>query len=82
MSQYVPCGRCQSTNVERMNFTWWGGLLGPRLLTHVKCNRCGATYNGKTGKSNTTAIIIYTIIGTGISLALIFALFLAMYLSR
>jgi transposase-like protein len=62
MSQYVPCGRCQSTDVARMGFTWWGGLLGPRVLNHVKCNRCGSTYNGKTGKSNATAIAIYMIV--------------------
>lgn len=62
MSQYVPCGRCQSTDVDRMRFTWWGGLLGPKVLNHVKCNRCGATYNGKTGKSNTTAIAIYMLV--------------------
>ena len=62
MSQYVPCGRCQSTDVARMGFTWWGGLLGPKVLNHVKCNRCGATYNGKTGKSNTAAIAIYMVV--------------------
>jgi uncharacterized protein (DUF983 family) len=42
--------------------TWWGGALGPYLLTHVKCPECGMTYNGKTGQSNTTAIIIYSVV--------------------
>lgn len=44
-----------------MSFTWWGGLVGPKILTHVKCPACGAQYNGKTGKDNTTGIIVYSI---------------------
>src|SRR5438067_8092323 len=27
--------------------------------THVKCGQCRATYNGKTGASNTVGIVIY-----------------------
>jgi hypothetical protein len=45
-----------------VNFTWWGGVLGPRLLKHVKCNGCGTTYNGKSGQSNTTNIVVYSVI--------------------
>ncbi|MEZ5308462.1 MAG: hypothetical protein R2684_15060 [Pyrinomonadaceae bacterium] len=44
-----------------MTFTWWGGLLGPKLLTHVKCPGCGTQYNGKSGKDNTMGIVIYSI---------------------
>jgi hypothetical protein len=62
MMNFAPCPKCQSDSAEKVGFTWWGGLIGPRLLKHVKCNRCGATYNGKTGQSNTTAIIIYTVV--------------------
>ena len=48
--------------------------MGPALLTHVKCEECGTQYNGKTGKSNTTGIVIYTvaIIGVVIVLGAIF----------
>ena len=42
-----------------MQFTWWGGLIGSRVLTHVKCRACGKQCNGKTGKDNTTNIVIY-----------------------
>ncbi len=45
-----------------MGFTWWGGILGPKILSHVKCGSCGTQYNGKTGKDNTTAIIIYSVV--------------------
>ena len=45
-----------------MKFTWWGGVLGPKVLTHVKCPGCGHAYNGKTGRDNTTGIVIYSVI--------------------
>jgi uncharacterized protein (DUF983 family) len=47
---------------EKVGFTWWGGMLGPRMLSHVKCKSCGTTYNGKTGQSNTTGIVIYSVV--------------------
>lgn len=68
MGQYVPCPRCRRPDPQKVNFTWWGGMLGPRMLTHVKCNGCGLAYNGKTGESNDTKIKIYLIVGTAISL--------------
>jgi uncharacterized protein (DUF983 family) len=59
MTSYAPCPKCRSSAAERVKFTWWGGVLGPRLLTHVKCNSCGHKYNGKSGKDNTAGIAIY-----------------------
>ncbi len=49
----------------------WGGFVGPWLLSHVRCNRCGTCYNGKSGKSNTTAIVLYIVLPLVISLPLI-----------
>lgn len=43
----------------RLHWTWWGGFLGPRLLSHVRCLACGAKYNGRTGKWNGTAVVLY-----------------------
>ena len=54
-----------------MSFTWWGGIIGPRLLTHVKCPGCGHAYNGKTGKDNTTGIVIYSIIAASLAFGLL-----------
>jgi uncharacterized protein (DUF983 family) len=62
MNDVARCPKCGATNAQKVNFTWWGGALGPRLLNHVKCNNCGTQYNGKTGQSNTTAIVIYTVV--------------------
>ncbi|MDR2188381.1 MAG: hypothetical protein LBE62_10060 [Azonexus sp.] len=64
--EYKPCPKCSSLKVEKVGFTWWLGIL-PSLLNQVKCKECGASYNGKTGKSNTGAIIIY-VTGAGIAI--------------
>ena len=71
MSSYAPCPRCQNTQVRPVTFTWWGGLLGPKLLSHVACSRCGSKYNGKTGRSNTTGIVLYSLAVTLLLLALL-----------
>lgn len=62
MTNFAPCPFCHAARAEKVKFTWWGGLLGPKLLTHVKCLSCGKGYNGKTGKDNTTNIVIYAIV--------------------
>ena len=62
MSLYKPCPECGSQSAEKMSFTWWGGIIGPKVLSHVKCGDCGQQYNGKTGRDNTTGIVIYSIV--------------------
>jgi hypothetical protein len=69
MSAYKPCPKCQAVNAEMVSFTWWGGVLGPHLLTHVKCQSCGTAFNGKTGKSNDQAIAIY--LGVGLFIGIV-----------
>ena len=73
--QYAACPTCGNPFASKIGFTWWGGMLGPSLFTHVKCCRCGNAYNGKTGKSNNTAIAIYVtvsmILGLIIAVALV-----------
>lgn len=65
------CPQCQSQNVHKPSFTWWGGLLGPKLLNHHVCNGCGLGFNGTTGKSNATAIGIYLAVGVGLGILLV-----------
>ena len=60
--QYAPCPKCGSTNARKVPYTWWGGFIGPKMFNHVKCTSCGTTYNGKSGKSNTPAIVIYNVV--------------------
>jgi transposase-like protein len=64
MAHYQPCPKCTSEQAEAIGFTWWGGIVGPKMFTHVKCTQCGTNYNGKTGKSNQQAIVIYVAVST------------------
>jgi transposase-like protein len=58
----VPCPQCGSKQIQKVSYTLWGGMIGPRLLNHVKCLDCKTTFNGKTGKSNARAIGIYLLV--------------------
>ncbi len=71
-SSPVACPQCQSADVHRPTFTWWGGLLGPKLFNHTICRGCGLGFNWKTGKSNATAIGIY--FGVAIAIAVVFVI--------
>ena len=71
-ANYVPCPKCGAADPKTLNFTWWGGALGPKLLTHVKCLNCGYKYNGKSGKDNTTGIAIYFVVVGAIAFVLTF----------
>jgi hypothetical protein len=67
----IGCPKCGNPSSRPVTFTWWGGLLGPKILHHVKCLGCGYAYNGKTGRPNTNGIILYTVIGALIGLVLL-----------
>ncbi|SMP74907.1 hypothetical protein SAMN06265222_11873 [Neorhodopirellula lusitana] len=57
--RYAPCPSCGQVAAKQVGMTWWGGVLGPKLLKHVRCTCCGRAYNGKTGGSNRWGIAIY-----------------------
>ncbi len=60
---HADCPECGEPGYATpVAFTWWGGIVGPRLFNHVRCDSCGTCYNGKTGRSNTTAITIYVVV--------------------
>lgn len=71
----MQCPACQSAAEPRqVGFTWWGGLIGAKLLHHVECVQCGARFSGRTGRSNNTAIAVYMIVISVIALAVTYAL--------
>lgn len=72
---HVACPKCGAVDPKTLNFTWWGGALGPKLLSHVKCLNCGYKYNGKTGKDNTTGIVIYFAVAGVLAFVLMFVAF-------
>jgi transposase-like protein len=72
-SGHAPCPRCGATNAAPVAFTWWGGVLGPRVFSVVRCLGCNVQYNGKTGGTLTKGIVIYTGIALGVGI-LVFVL--------
>lgn len=70
----IACPRCGHFGAKPVSFTWWGGVIGPKMLHHTKCDNCRYKFNAKTGKSNMTAIVIYQIVGLGIATAAFIAL--------
>jgi hypothetical protein len=58
----LACPKCGSRDVKPVTWTLWGGALGPRLLNHTRCSNCGTTYNGKSGRPNTNAIVLYNVV--------------------
>jgi hypothetical protein len=58
--RFADCPHCDCRgDADRVTFTWWGGFVGPALLSHVRCRECGYCYNGKTGSDNVLNIILY-----------------------
>ena len=58
----TACPKCGGKILSKVKFTWWGGMLGPKLFHHTKCESCNYRFNSITGKSNTTAIILYSVV--------------------
>jgi hypothetical protein len=80
MTDPVSCQKCGSASAEQIKFTWWGGVLGPKLLHHVKCRGCGNKFNGKTGKDNTKGIITYSLGIALLAFGFMFVIFFALEL--
>lgn len=69
----MQCLKCKNDVMPSpVGFTWWGGLIGSKIINHVQCPACGARFNGKTGQDNTGAIAIYMAVVGIISFALLF----------
>ena len=69
-----PCFKCGNSLARKVKFTWWGGLIGPKMFHHVKCVECGQLFNSKSGRSNSTAIAIYFIVTLTLALAVIYSI--------
>jgi len=69
--EYKPCPRCGSSDIHKVEYSWWGGLVGPALVHQVRCKKCGKAYDGSTGKDITRRLSIYLIIVIAILLILI-----------
>ena len=68
----APCPQCGGTQTAPVGFTWWGGVLGPRIFHVVRCTGCRLQYNGQSGGRLGKAIAIYTAIAVAIAGSLFF----------
>lgn len=57
-----PCPQCGQAAGKRIRYSWWGGALGPAMISLTKCQACGYQFNAKTGKSVKNAIIGYQLV--------------------
>ena len=73
-SKYKPCPRCGEEGAKRVLWTPWGSFYGPALFAHVRCPGCGYAYNGKSGRSNLIAAIVFVSIPLFIILGIFAAL--------
>jgi hypothetical protein len=71
----MACPFCHREATTPIAFTWWGGVLGPKLLHHVKCTDCGKGYNGSTQRPNTRAIGVYigVVLAAAVAIGILFA---------
>ena len=75
----MQCPKCNNDVLPSpVGFTWWGGLIGAKIINHVECPQCRARFNGKTGADNTGAIAIYMVVVGVIAFGLFFAIFRGM----
>ena len=47
----VRCPRCPAGEVVPLGWSWWGGMLGARVLRYVRCLECGSAWSRIWGRS-------------------------------
>jgi rubredoxin len=72
-----PCPSCGGRDAEKVTFSWWGGMLGPRMIKQVRCRQCRSTFRGDSGKPDTGFIVGYVIVTGVIALGVIVLFFFA-----
>jgi len=66
-SEPVICPGCRADVAPApVGFTWWGGMLGSKLLHHVECPACHVRFSGITGRSNAGRIAAYLSLAAGL----------------
>jgi hypothetical protein len=60
---YRTCRGCGGGPLEEPSFTWWGGLVGHKLLGVEQCKRCKKWWVKETGQPGDTRVTIYMVVG-------------------
>ncbi len=63
MSDFPVCPECGSDQLQRVRFTWWGGLLGPLLFKQVHCPACGTKYLIRAQRSAARRMVGWSVAG-------------------
>ena len=66
-----PCPGCGSGPIEEPSFTWWGGLVGHKILNVEQCRACKKWWVKSTGQPGDTRVTVYMV--TGIVLGVVIA---------
>lgn len=46
------CPRCNSTDIKKVKFNMWGGLIGAMIADDYSCNQCYNKFKGKDANHN------------------------------
>ena len=57
------CPGCGGGPLVEPGFTWWGGLVGHKILGVEKCESCRHWWVKGTGQSGDTRVTIYKVVG-------------------
>ena len=44
------CPKCNSVSIEKITWTWWGGIIGAWIMNQARCKDCKTKFNRDTGK--------------------------------
>lgn len=58
-----PCPGCGGGPIAEPSFTWWGGLVGHKLLNVERCKSCRRWWVKGTARPGGTRVMIYMIAG-------------------
>ena len=64
------CLGCGGGPLSEPSFTFWGGVIGHKILGIERCESCKRWWVKKTGQPGGTRVVIYTISGVIIGLVL------------
>jgi hypothetical protein len=73
------CPQCNSDNTKEVKYTWWGGLLGPKMMNLQKCEGCGFQFNRVTRQSVKNAIVMYNLVALVAAILIFFVVFKGLF---
>ena len=65
------CPGCGSGPIEEPSFTWWGGLVGHKILNVEQCRACRKWWVKGTQQSGSTRVTIYMVVGIVLGLVIV-----------